>query len=222
MWGDKMLLYKYRDISGTSFKNTQDIFINKRLYLSKLESMNDPNESIVEIQIDNQFKVYGNLLEERNRKKGTRIFSLSETNRSSLMWSHYAASHTGICIEFDFSDWQDTDSVFLKKVCYVDSPVQVSHRSFYDYVEFAKYKESSWSYEKEWRLISTRDSFLHIGLSQIKTIFLGAKFDKSSLQWVEYWRDAYNPNVEIRQMNFVTCSYELFDDTELDDKYVRM
>ena len=217
-----MLLYKYRNISGAGFKNTQDIFINQRLYLPDLLSFNDPNESVAEIQIDNQYKTYGNLLEERNRKNDTRVFSLSETNRSALMWSHYAASHTGICIAFDFSDWQDTESFVLKKVCYVDTPVKMSHSSLYDYEKFAVYKESSWAYEKEWRFISCRDSFLHIGSDTIKTIFLGAKFDKAYLRWVEYWRDVYNPAIEIRQMNFVTCSYELYDETELGDKVVRM
>lgn len=217
-----MFLYKYRDISGHGFINTQDIFVNQRLYLPELKILNDPNESIAEIQINNQLKAYGNLLEERNRKTGTRIFSLSETNRSSLMWAHYAASHTGICIAFDFSDWKDSDSVILKKVSYVDVPVKISHSELNNYAKFAMYKESSWSYEKEWRFISQRDTFLHINPDTIKTIFLGAKFDTSLLQWVKYWRDVYNPNVEIRQMNFVTCSYELFDDTELGDKTVRM
>lgn len=217
-----MLLYKYRDISGSGFKNTQDIFVNQRLYLPELKSLNDPNESIVEIQIDNQYKIYGNLLEERNRKIGTRVFSLSETNRSSLMWSHYAASHTGICIAFDFSNWQDTNTTTLKKVYYVDSPVKLPHSMLEKYEEFAIYKESSWSYEKEWRFLSKRDSFLDIGSDTIKIIFLGAKFDTLYLQWIKYWRDVYNPNVEIRQMNFVTCSYELYDDTELDGKIVRI
>lgn len=217
-----MILYKYKNISGEGFRHTQDIFINQRLFLSALGSLNDPNESIAEIQIDNQFKTYGNQLEERNRKTKTKIFSLSETNRSALMWAHYAASHTGICIGFDLSNWQDTDSVFLKKVSYIDTPVKIPHSSLNDYVDFAKYKESSWSYEKEWRFVSRTNSYLYITPDIIKVIFLGARFSTANLQWIKFWRDMYNPNVEIRKMNFVTCSYELYDDTELEDKYVRM
>ena len=30
-----------------------------------------------------------------------RVYCLSERCDSSLMWSHYTASHTGICLEFD-------------------------------------------------------------------------------------------------------------------------
>lgn len=217
-----MLLYKYRDISKNGFKHTQDIFINRRLYLSDMNSLNDPNESIAEIQIDNQLKIYGNMLEEKNRKMRTRVLSLSETNRSSLMWSHYAASHTGICIAFDFSNWKDTESVYLRKVCYVNNPIKIAHSSLKDYVRIATNKESSWSYEREWRFVSTSDSFLYITPEQIKTIFLGAKFDDTYFQWVKYWRDIFNPNIEIRKMNFVTCSYELFDDTELANKHVRV
>ena len=51
-----MLLYKYRDISGEGFINTQDIFVNQRLYLPELKSLNDPNESIAEIQINKDRK----------------------------------------------------------------------------------------------------------------------------------------------------------------------
>ncbi len=217
-----MLLYKYRDISGEGFINTQDIFVNQRLYLPELKSLNDPNESIAEIQINNPLKEYGNMLEERNRKNVTRVFSLSETQRSSLMWAHYAASHTGICIAFDFSDWVNTDSITLEKVRYVDSPIKVSHTDLYNYTKLAAHKETSWSYEKEWRFISQGDKFLNIDSNVIKIIFLGARFDNNLLHWIKYWRDVYNPSVEIRQMNFVTCSYELFDDTELGNKRLRM
>lgn len=199
-----------------------ETYQEKVLYIPEIKLLNDPNESIAEIQINNSWKGYGNLLEERNRKKGTRVFSLSETQRSSLKWSHYAATHTGICIAFDFSGWKDTDSIILRKVHYVDRPIKLPHTDFYNYAKFATYKEKSWSYEKEWRFISKSDKFLNIDSSVIKIIFLGARFDKTLLHWVKYWRDVYNPNVEIRQMNFVTCSYELFDDTELEDKMVRI
>lgn len=217
-----MLLYKYRDIRGDGFFNTQDIFINKRLFMPELQALNDPNESIAEIQINNRLKAYGNLLEERNRKSGTKIFSLSETNRSSLMWSHYAASHTGICIAFDFSNWHDSDSILLRKVNYVDRPVKMSHSELNNYIKFAMYKEASWSYEREWRFISQREKYIPINSDAIKIIFLGAKFNRKYLEWIKYWRDMYNQNIEIRQMKFVTCSYELFDENELNGKIVRM
>ncbi len=36
-------------------------------------------------------------------KSGLFITCFSETNKSILMWSHYASNHTGFCIEYDFS-----------------------------------------------------------------------------------------------------------------------
>ncbi len=53
-------------------------------------------------------------------------------------------------------------------------------------------------------------------------LFIFLKYNKVTKCWVEYWRDVYNPAIEIRQMHFVTCSYELYDETELGDKVVRM
>lgn len=217
-----MLLYKYRDISGGGFQNTQDIFINRRLYLCRLNLLNDPNEAIAEIQIENQLRAWGNQLEERNRKNAIKVCSLSETNRSSLMWAHYAASHTGICIAFDFSKWKDTDSVKLKKVNYVDRPIQVKHSDMLKYGEIASHKEASWSYEKEWRFISTTKDFLPIDSDMIKMIFLGAHINPSARRWVQFWRDTFNPDLEIRQMHFVTCSYELYDETEIKNKVLRL
>jgi predicted DNA binding CopG/RHH family protein len=33
------------------------------------------------------------------------VASLTTNNNDALMWSHYASSHTGICIEYDFKDY---------------------------------------------------------------------------------------------------------------------
>ena len=54
------------------------------------------------------------------------IYSLSERYDSSLMWSHYANSHKGLCLEYeinevsDFIEEKDKDQYYSRKVRYSD------------------------------------------------------------------------------------------------------
>jgi len=104
------------------------------------------------------------------------IYSLSETNDSIIMWSHYGQNHEGICIGFDKEDLKKTKN--LVKVKYVkntptycfDKNNRVTEKYFY------KHKYYQWSYEKEWRLILPyhKSQCMHFP-AKIKAIFFGAK-----------------------------------------------
>ena len=73
-----MLLYKFRAISGESFRFSQDIFVNKRLFVQTAAALNDPNEGVAIIDIENQYRTWGNQLNESNRRQQTRICALRE------------------------------------------------------------------------------------------------------------------------------------------------
>lgn len=83
------------------------------------------------------------------------LYCLTERNDSILMWSHYAADHTGYCLEFEATD---------------DTPVfgtaqRVSYSETYPVINFYNTPEEDkvalsfltkfidWSYEREWRVI---------------------------------------------------------------------
>lgn len=124
--------------------------------------------------------------------RNTSILSLSKVYDSTTMWSHYADSHKGICIEFD------TKNIFPKndineithKVNYKD-PSEIHYNSFNIYADccanrnFQKYikiltninttKTNDWSYEKEWRLINGNTGNSFHGDKAIKSIFFGLK-----------------------------------------------
>src|SRR5208282_4694040 len=92
-----------------------------------------------------------------------RIYCLTEHPASPLMWGHYAASHTGICLEFDAR-------------CYPFPEVEkVEYRTTYPawdlstvYYEPLITKSMHWAYEAEWRLIA-EDRAAPISLVTIKT-----------------------------------------------------
>lgn len=82
-----------------------------------------------------------------------RVFCLTEDPLSTLMWSHYARNHSGICIEFNAG-------VFPFSLA---KPVQYS--KFYptyrlDMTGAAELltKSDHWAYEREWRVVAEERS----------------------------------------------------------------
>ena len=87
----------------------------------------------------------------------------SETNTSTLMWSHYSDNNRGICVEYNFESIKDNPLYFcLFPVCYTEAPISV-----YDFLRRSQEsysielgvlisvlnKATCWKYEKEWRLV---------------------------------------------------------------------
>jgi hypothetical protein len=94
------------------------------------------------------------------------IFSLSADRDNTLMWSHYACDHKGICIGFNTTMLgfackslfdRSLAKVGLLEVKYVREIPKIYPKSQLD-VEFFKdifrFKADNWKYEKEYRLIS--------------------------------------------------------------------
>lgn len=107
----------------------------------------------------------------------TGIYSLSETARSMLMWSHYAANHTGVCFQFylpaGFNEVQT-----LLPVEYGTEMKEISFRDRQEeHINAFRFKSVEWRYEQEWRIIklgSARKK-LQIPPDMIKGIIFGAK-----------------------------------------------
>ncbi len=158
------------------------------------------------ISHDSYVDTYEKAYEEEERLKfrelefqGTYVVCLSTKNDSILMWSHYADSQQGICIEYDFNQWT-ADSLqrkLLFPVLYTDEPVNTSELFDKDAHTISKYpvdeavlcaainKASIWNYENEWRLVyvtllcDSQNQRIHPGVSvQPTAIYLGYHFLK--------------------------------------------
>lgn len=121
------------------------------------DSVNDYNDKIFNF-IDNQFG----------------IVSFTTSYNDALMWSHYASSHTGICIEYDFKDYieriEDSQTLLIP-VNYSDKRVTID-QTILDRIDVKNIKEQGrndliklffeglytkntvWNYENEWRSIT--------------------------------------------------------------------
>jgi hypothetical protein len=146
-----------------------------------------------------------------------RIYCLSERPDVSLMWGHYAGSHTGICLEFDA---RCAPFAEVKQVKYV------SAYPAFDVVtgayEALVTKSEDWCYEAEWRLlaeervfarsprtIKTDNNFLTIPSRALKSVTIGCLAEKSTRQQIENLIKTKAESVLLRQATLARDKYEL-------------
>ncbi|WP_051280270.1 DUF2971 domain-containing protein [Anaerovorax odorimutans] len=156
-----------------------------------------------------------------------KITCFSEELYSMPMWAHYAKNHTGFCVEYDFTilDYDNTLVKGLFPVGYetkrynITNLFKMAFSSKYDMrikllFFLMNLKHSSWSYEKEWRIISTRETdqepFI-AGLDNCPVkpiaIYLGINFDKSKINDV---KDKFE-NINIPIYKLRTSNSKFFD-----------
>jgi hypothetical protein len=103
--------------------------------------------------------------------------------RDVLMWSHYARSHTGVCLQFQFSM---DPQVFARAVHveYADEyPILRYYKSFYDDIEpMLTRKHSRWRYEQECRMLHPdgAEKFVRFNAGALTAIVLGCQTDNAT------------------------------------------
>jgi hypothetical protein len=109
----------------------------------------------------------------------------SEIHDSILMWSYYANSHKGICIEYDLSKLPQnpTNQLIvnaLTKVQYSPNRIDCLHGDAEDnVVNILTSKSDVWSHEQEWRIVcETNNEWLPFDC--ISGVYLGKKFNLKS------------------------------------------
>ena len=126
------------------------------------------------------------------------VTCFSEINDDILMWSHYATSHQGFCLEFDTTkvpftrtNKPDQDSA-LEKVLYSDSYPTISPTD----IVFSQIpslpqnlltvKSSHWSYEREWRLfLMDGNRELNYEKTALTGVYLGCKITEENKESIK-------------------------------------
>ena len=171
------LLYKYRGVEPWEY--LLDILINRRLYASSYQKLNDPMEGIFTYSQD---KASPSFIEQMMDKKSQlRICSLSKAYNSTVMWSYYAAAHQGVVIGvaidktapnvIDVTDvTYSEDNVFKG---FLGSDAETEARKI-----LAK-KLTAWTHEQEVRVFSRAD---YVPIT-IREIYFGCQMveDKKKL-----------------------------------------
>ena len=165
-------LYKYNSPEYYSFRNYE----KDEVYLSPNGNLNDVYEGLP------AFNKGENSTEIEALSTTALMSCFSETNKSVLMWAHYADSSKGFCVEYDLKRLSRDEiiSLGIYPVLYDErrlirrdlkslkySLKNLEHAINYDeeyddgevlddLIPLMLYKGNDWQYEKEWRIISTK------------------------------------------------------------------
>lgn len=172
------LLFKYKKVTTTlDLSRFCDSLKENRIYFSKPSNLNDSMEGMGTDLIGGVAAGLETL------KDSYRVLALSESCFSPVMWSHYADNRSGICLGFIKGNPFDNDnsSAFkiAEKVKYVSNRNEFSSDTKQAIENDLYYKNSDWSYEREWRIIKeTNESYITYDRSDLACIIFGEKTDE--------------------------------------------
>lgn len=167
-----------------------------------------------------------NLLDEMDSKLAEKMKNLflvgclCTSYKNRLMWSHYADSHKGFCIEYDFSEPEDEIlSKLPLPVVYSEKRPSVPWKAAIEKSEenmeeaYAEImmglltKDNEWEYENEWRILigATEDS--ELVMPKVSCIYLGASIEKENRDKVI--AIAKERNIPVKQMKVDRGAYDL-------------
>lgn len=219
-----MSLFKYTP----SLEHCMDMIINERVYMSSASEFNDPFDSLpayqrikLSEQEDKWRNAYKNAALHQKaleRQKTVKVACFSERVDSSIMWSHYADSHKGFCLEYKVSDIIHEKTDILLPVIYskeriIDGESEIEeYREFMNRIRSIIYKEKDWEYEKEWRYIKEDNEGIKRYINNVKprALYIGLKNDSINGKIIKELRDYCRKNaICLNQMIANTETYEM-------------
>jgi len=182
-------LYKYRAFDEHSL----DALSNHSLWFSFPDSFNDPFEGRIRISAEmansilepvgmNSQEGIEQFLSECDEKlinplrKKNAVCCLSGVPDQILLWSHYAESHKGFCLEFDLLSDPDFfwpllpvqyEKEFLESDVFNNTNEAIRHLFQRKYVD--------WDYEKEFRLFRTKEGLFPFKPGALKRVIFGCR-----------------------------------------------
>lgn len=173
---------------------------NIKAFIGFDEQLENIKQSIVEIQEKKYIPIISDFLS----RLTISCFSSSGW-KNPLMWSHYANSYGGFCVEYDFTNSKDFIG-FIKKINYsktrpnislsdagidglkntvkddgsTETDISRSEVNVEKLIEYLTVKDVCWGYEEEWRIINIeKEAYTprFIDMPNIKSITLGVNID---------------------------------------------
>lgn len=156
-------------------------------------------------QNENNLKAFeGIIMKVLNARKEIGICSLSETNKSQVMWEMYAHNYEGYCVEYDsvsnidfqlntfpvvYSNKRETNIVKILVGLFLEyfiatlsgGKITQSERGL-DYIHLFLIKFSEWSFQKEWRVIG--EANLRLKAPRIAAIYVGKKCSEENVHLI--------------------------------------
>jgi hypothetical protein len=133
-----------------------------------------------------------------------------------LLWSYYAASHTGVAVQFDTGD------EFLKQIPKPYIPLKVDYSkdfprvSAYDPDRLGSFqktlstKAEAWRHEEEWRLITIgRSGIIHMPKMMIDGVVLGMRTPPQVESRVRCWIAEAGREIQLMRVRHAPNSFAL-------------
>ena len=189
-------------------KDLISVFREKLLSLEDISEYEPRIEEARRTMISMMRALFPVLAEES--KMYCRVACFSESIDSILMWSHYADSHKGFVLEYDFRPMLKNpfENVLIAPVIYDEERMDVSSYIAWEFLHLLKvnsknpdisshlkvalHKSVAWAYENEWRLVDytfheITDKTASIIPYRPKAIYYGAHMDAGKmdlLHWI--------------------------------------
>lgn len=148
------------------------------------------------------------------------VGSLCTDFKNRLMWSHYADSHRGFCVEYDYSNAGEIDlSKLPLPVIYDENrpllPWEPALNNTPENVEKActqllmglLIKDKAWEYENEWRIFIDAQEDANLIMPKISCIYLGVSIDEANRAAII--NIAKDNNIPVKQMKVDRGKFEL-------------
>lgn len=205
---DLNYVYKYRSGNSTVVlsdgrteleRDLQSVEKNV-LYASSIGALNDPNEGLVfSDKIKEETTILSKILgkqildsSELNSliddilalTKQVGVYSLAGSYSHELLWAHYANSHNGFCLEYDFNkliDMYSNEDIYPMKVDYSPTPPKLSlfdmqsQKKEFPIEKMIGVKSNHWEYEDETRIVFNNPNLKHYNPSALKGIYFGLR-----------------------------------------------
>ena len=218
--------------------------------LSKLLDFDSKLDQLYEFIVETRDKKYLDGL--RTFLSGLTVSCFSASGwDNQLMWSHYANSYSGICVEYDFNKIENFRG-FIYPVKYSDCRPTIKIRDLgisFAYsqgkaeakhgdvnidaiMSYLLVKNTCWAYEKEWRIINIGepDTPQFIDLPYVKSVTFGLYVDRicKQLLWdvckekgIECFQLRLNPE-KYRLERYRLTEQDIEYDIEFEAKYIEI
>lgn len=147
--------------------------------------------------------------------------------KNRLMWSHYADSHKGFCVEYDYNDLTEDEMASLPlpivyskerpllpwKAALDNTPENISEATAQITLGLLT-KDDEWRYENEWRILVSSKGSTEFRMPKISCIYLGVAIsDENKAKILEI---AKRKNILVKQMKIDRGMYDLHATTIID------
>jgi Protein of unknown function (DUF2971) len=155
-----------------------------RIWLNSLPDLSNNQRKQLLKDYHNKKEVIAQAIERsfNQLKSSTGVCCFSKCYKKTLMWSHYAENHSGVCLGFDISPLNPNE-FFLLLVNYIDKIVPLNY--FRDIEAILFYwiysKSKIWEYEDEVRAVYTnQNGLIPFDKNCLKEVFFGLRTEENN------------------------------------------